>query len=91
MKQHMIFGFVKVNNLSITGCQFGPGPFSKSMVSYLPQRTQLVVATINVKNHYQFTTHSTGSPEVHHLCFIPMWQYLLMLISHMSEDDETHF
>ena len=26
MKQCMIFGFVKVNNLLITGCQFGPHP-----------------------------------------------------------------
>ena len=30
MKQCMIFGFVKVNNLLITGCQFGPcAPFEK--------------------------------------------------------------
>ena len=32
-----------------------------------------------------------GSPEVCHLCFIPMWQCWHMLISHMSEDDEISF
>ena len=49
---------------------------------------QLVVSPVSVKNHYQFATHSTGSLMVHCLCFIPMQQYLLLLISHMSEDDE---
>ena len=52
---------------------------------------QLVAPSISVKNHYQFATHSTGSPEVCHLCFVLMWQYLPVLITHMSEDDETHF
>ena len=66
----------------------GPTPFPKRIISYLPQRTQLVVPPISGKNHYRFAMHSTGSP---HLCFIPMRQYLLMLIGHMSEDDETHF
>ena len=66
----------------------GPTPFSKNIISYLPQRTQLVVPPISGKNHYRFAMHSTGSLEVHCLCFIPMWQYLLVIISHMSEDDE---
>ena len=66
----MIFGFVKVNNLLITGYQFGPHPFLKSLISYLPQRTQLVVPPISVKNHYQFAMHSTGSPKVRRLCFL---------------------
>ena len=52
---------------------------------------QLVVPPVSVKNDYLFSTHSMGSPKVRCLRFIPMWQYLLMLISHMSEDDETHF
>ena len=69
----------------------GPTPFPKSIISYLPQRTQLEAPPISGKNHYQFATHSTGSPKVRHLCFIPMQQYLLILISHMPEDDETHF
>ena len=91
MKQSIIFVFVKVNNLPITGCQFEPHPFSKSIISYLPQLMQLVVPLISVKNHYQFAIHSMGSPKIHHFCFIPIHQCLLMLFSHMSEDDETHF
>ena len=81
----MIFGFVKVNNLPITGCQFGPCPLFKKHNFISAKKTQLVAPPVSIKNHYQFAMHSTGSPEVLHLCFI------LMLISHMSEDDETHF
>ena len=54
----------------------------------MPQRTQLVAPPISIRNHYRYAMHSMGSPEVHHLCFIPIRQYLLMLIGHMSEDDE---
>ena len=31
MKQCMIFGFVKVNNLPITGCQLGPHPLFEKL------------------------------------------------------------
>ena len=54
----------------------------------MPQRTQLVAPPISIKNHYQYAMHSMVSPEVCHLCFILMQQYLLMLINHMSEDNE---
>ena len=52
---------------------------------------QLVVPPISAKNHYQFATYSMGPPKVSHLCFILMQQYLFMLISHMTNDDQTHF
>ena len=54
-------------------------------------RTQLVAPPINGKNYYKFAMHITGSPEVHHLCCVSMWKYLLMLIIVMSEGAETHF
>ena len=69
MKQCMIFGFVKVNSLLITGCQFEHHPLFEKL-TYLPQRTQLVAPPISVKNHYQYAMPSTGSPEVRCLCFV---------------------
>ena len=86
MKQCMTVEFVRVNSLPINGCQFGSHPFSKSIISYLQQRTQLVVPPTSGKNHYQFATQRMGSQGLSSL-----FQYLFMLTNHMSEDDETHF
>ena len=91
MKQCMTVEFVRVNSLLINGCQLGPYPLFKKHNFISATKNTTSSATYSGKNHYQFTMHSTGSPEVRCLCFIPMRQYLLMLISHMSEDDETHF
>ena len=52
LKQCMIFELVKVNNLLITGCQFGPQPLFKKHNFISAKRMQLVVPSISVKNHY---------------------------------------
>ena len=38
----------------------GPTPFQKSIISYVPQRTQLLLTSVSIKNHQRCAMHSMG-------------------------------